>query len=115
VQLNLSSSKLSTLTVSVSNFQKDVERIVATAYAVALGWAYDFKTERGCLAWVNAGGCIWTEGYSELHHACHECVATYYDEGAVSSIDAIAAAGARMINGRVHYISLILGRNSCDD
>jgi hypothetical protein len=111
VQLNLSSNKLTTLAVSVSSFQKDVEKVVASAYAIALADAYNYKTKRGCLAWVNVGGCIWTEGHPDEKTYCAGCLAVAYSEGAVSSINAIAEAGAPLTSQRLHSMSLSLGRD----
>jgi hypothetical protein len=115
VQLDLSSKKLSTLSVSVSSFQKDVEKVVATAYSAALAGAYNYNTEKGCIAWVNAGGCIWTEGHPDEKTYCAGCAAVAYSEGAVGSIDAIAEAGASSITGGLKSFSSFLGRDSCDD
>jgi hypothetical protein len=78
----------------VTDFQKDVETVVVEAWAIALAAAYNYKTEEGCLAWVNAGGCIWTEGRPDDRTYCAECTALAYSEGAVDKIDAIAEAGA---------------------
>jgi hypothetical protein len=106
MQLNLSTSKLSTLSVSVSSFQKDVEKVVVTAYAAALADAYNFKKTNGCLAYVNAGGCIWTEGHPDEKFYCAGCEAVAYSEGAVDSKDAVAAAGVLLFS--LHLIVCML-------
>jgi hypothetical protein len=115
VQLDLSSKKLSTLSISVSSFQKDLEKVVANAYSVALSGAHDYETEKGCVAWVNAGGCIWTEGHPDERTYCADCTAYAYSAGAIDSIDAIAEAGAQLTTGSLHSISLCLGGDFCDD
>jgi hypothetical protein len=96
LQLNLSTSKLSTLSVSVSSFQKDVEKVVVTAYAAALADAYNFKKTDGCLAFVNAGGCIWTEGHPDEKNYCAGCVAIAYSDAAIESRDVVAKAGVTL-------------------
>jgi hypothetical protein len=94
VQLDLSSKKLGTLTKSVVAFQSDLKKVVVTAYASALAAAYNYGKESGCVAYVNAGGCIWTPGHPDEEFYCADCIAIAYSEGAVDSIDAIATASA---------------------
>jgi hypothetical protein len=94
VQLDLTSTKLKTITKSVSAFQSDIKKVVVTAYAQALASSYNYGKESGCVAFVNAGGCIWTEGHPEEETYCADCIAISYSEGAVDSIDAIAEASA---------------------
>jgi hypothetical protein len=89
-----SSKNLRELTIAVSDFESDVEKVTVTAYATALAAAYNYKEESGCLAWVNAGGCIWTEGHPNEQTYCADCTAIAYSVGAVNSIDAIAEACA---------------------
>jgi hypothetical protein len=59
-QLDMSSNSTSTLTASIKTFQSDIKQDVAAAYAHALVSAYRYRRYNGCLAIVNAGGCIWT-------------------------------------------------------
>jgi hypothetical protein len=92
-----SSKNLRELTIAVSEFQSDVEKVTATAYSTALAAAYNYKEENGCLAWVNAGGCIWTEGHPDEQTYCAECTVITHSVGAVDAIDAIAEACACLI------------------
>jgi hypothetical protein len=94
VQLDLSSKKLGALTKSVVAFQSDLEKVVVTAYAAALSASYNYGKEYGCIAFVNVGGCIWTEGHPDEKTYCADCIAIAYSEGAVDSISAIAEASA---------------------
>jgi hypothetical protein len=89
-----SSKNLRELTFAVSDFQSDVEKVTVTAFTTALAAAYNYKEENGCLAWVNAGGCIWTEGHPDERTYCAECTVITHSVGAVDSIDAIAEACA---------------------
>jgi hypothetical protein len=98
VQLDLSSKKLGTVAVSVSSFQKDVEKVVVTAFAEALADAFNYKNDKGCLAFVNVGGCIWTEGHPDEKTYCAGCVAVAFSEAAVASIDAVASAGVPLLS-----------------
>jgi hypothetical protein len=98
MQLDLSSKKLGTLAVSVKTLQVDVEAVVAKAYAEALSSAYNYKNEKGCLAFVNAGGCIWTVGHPDEKTYCAGCTAVAYSEGAVESRDAVAKAGVSLFS-----------------
>jgi hypothetical protein len=93
MQLDLSSKKLSTITVNINLFRTDIEKVVATAYAQALSGAYTYRNANGCVAWVNAGGCIWTQGHPDEKNYCAGCVAKAYSEGAVESSSAVATAG----------------------
>jgi hypothetical protein len=81
------------LTITVGDYQADVEKVVVKAWAQALADARDKSKSTGCLAWVNAGGCIWTQGHPDEQHYCANCTAVGYSAGAVDSIDAIAEAG----------------------
>jgi hypothetical protein len=89
-----SSKSLRKIAIAVSDFESDVEKVTATAYATALAAAYNYQEENGCLAWVNAGGCIWTEGHPDEQTYCADCTAIAYSVGAVDSINAIAEACA---------------------
>jgi hypothetical protein len=90
----LSTTKqLKPITFAVQDFKSDVEKVVVTAYADALAGAYNYNKEDGCIAWVNAGGCIWTEGHPDEQIYCADCSAGALSEGSVDSIDAIAEAG----------------------
>jgi hypothetical protein len=89
-----SSKSLRKLTIAVSDFESDVEKVTATVFATALAAAYNFKEETRCLAWVNGRGCIWTEGHPDEQFYCADCTAISYSKGAVEAIDAIAEACA---------------------
>jgi hypothetical protein len=94
VQLNLSATKLKSLAASIFSFQSEIEKVVAAAYAEALASAYNYKIENGCLVFVNAGGCVWTEGHPDERTGCgSQCRAIAYSEGAVESSEAVAEAG----------------------
>jgi hypothetical protein len=82
--------------VAVTNFQKDVEKVVVEVWATAIADAYNYLNEEGCLAWVNAGGCIWTEGHPDEQTYCAQCTAVSFSEGAVDANDAIAEAGTTL-------------------
>jgi hypothetical protein len=93
-QLNLATSKdLKVIVKSVADYKYDIERVVVTAYAQALADANKYRKSSNCVAWVNAGGCIWTEGTDDEKYYCAGCSAEAYSEGSVSKIDAIATAG----------------------
>jgi hypothetical protein len=80
-QLDMSSNSTSTLTASIKTFQSDIKQDVAAAYAHALVSAYRYRRYNGCLAFVNAGGCIWTEGHPDERIFCANCfVATYSED-----------------------------------
>jgi hypothetical protein len=98
VQLNLSTSKLSTLSLAISSFQKDIERVVVTAYAEALADAYNYRNRNGCLAFVNTQGCIWVDGNSDVLYGGCGCVAVAYSEGAVESRDIVTEAGVSLFS-----------------
>jgi hypothetical protein len=61
--------------VALSAFHKDIEDYVAVTFANALAGALKYKSETGCVAWVNEGGCIWTEGHPEEQTYCAESTA----------------------------------------
>jgi hypothetical protein len=42
---------------------------------------YNFKNENGYLAYVNANGCIWTEGHPDEKFYCAGCEAVFYSAG----------------------------------
>jgi hypothetical protein len=94
VQLTLAGKTLKPLAIEISAFSKDIETVVASAFAQALVGASNYGKESGCLAYVNLGGCIWTEGHPNEKNYCAGCIAVSYSEGAVDSIDAIAEASA---------------------
>jgi hypothetical protein len=94
VQLKLTGKNLKPLAIEITAFSKDVETVVVTAYAQALSAAHNYGKESGCLAFVNAGGCIWTEGHPDEKTYCAGCTAIGVTEGAVDSISAIADASA---------------------
>jgi hypothetical protein len=81
------------LVKAVTDFQADVEAVVVETWAVALADAYNYQNEEGCFAFVNAGGCIWTEGHPDEQTYCAVCTAVSFSDGAVDKIDAIAEAG----------------------
>jgi hypothetical protein len=96
VQLDVftSTKQLPLLIVAWDEFKIALEGVAVEAWAEALSAAYNYKNEEGCLAWVNAGGCIWTVGHPEEQTYCASCVADAYSDGAVDDIDAVASAGA---------------------
>lgn len=51
--------------------------------------AKDYYNKDKCLAWVNAGGCIWTEDKGD---ECFECTAKAVSVGAIKEIDAMVEA-----------------------
>jgi hypothetical protein len=56
---------------------------------IVLAGAKDYYNKDKCVAWVNVGGCIWTEGYGDQ---CFECTAKAVSEGQIQEIDALAIA-----------------------
>lgn len=62
-----------------------------------------FKNKDGCLAWVNAGGCIWTPD-SPDPDACFECSAKAVSVGAIKEIDALAEASTPLAQLYVKHI-----------
>jgi hypothetical protein len=96
VQLDVftSTKHLPTLIAAVSEVKSVVKGVVVKAWAEALTDAYNYKNKEGCLAWVNAGGCIWTVGHPDEQTYCASCVARAYSAGAVDKINAVAKAGA---------------------
>jgi hypothetical protein len=110
-QLDLSSTSISTLKASIITFQKDIEKVVATAYAQALTNAYNYKNNNQCLAFVNAGGCIWSANHTDERTYCASCVAVAYSEGAeTESLDAITSAGVSLfpLSEGLHVLTDIL-------
>jgi hypothetical protein len=61
---------LKTIVKVVVDFKDDVEAAVAASFAPALAAARTYNEENGCVAWVNEGGCIWTEGHPEERTYC---------------------------------------------
>jgi hypothetical protein len=91
-----------TLILSVLDYQKELEKVVVTAFAKALAAAANLKKLDGCLAWANAGGCIYTPGKLDTKRpncggnniADFECTAASVSIGAIEKIDAVARASA---------------------
>jgi hypothetical protein len=77
VQLDVlgTTKTLKTIVSALLAFQKDMENNAAAAFAPALSAAREYKLEAGCLAWVNEGGCIWTEGHPDEQTYCPESTA----------------------------------------
>jgi hypothetical protein len=88
------------LLLSVLDYQEELKKVVVTAFAEALAGAAKLKKEDGCLAWANAGGCIYTPDHPETKRpSCggnniskFECTAVAVSVGAVEEIDACASA-----------------------
>lgn len=109
------------LIFKVLDYEADVEKVVASAFASTLAAAADLKEEGGCLAWANAGGCIYTpeqpdtvypncegcEGSDCLANA--ECTAEAVSVGAIKEIDAIAEASAHLSPPHHHHLCHPLG------
>lgn len=77
---------------SVLDYQKELKRVVATAFSIALANAAEFKKASQCLAWVNLGGCIWTPDSPEGPDVCFECTASAVGQGTIEEIDALSRA-----------------------
>lgn len=56
--------------VKVSDYQDELTKLVATSLLTALEGAVEHKTTEHCLAWVNEGGCVWTEGHPDEKTYC---------------------------------------------
>jgi hypothetical protein len=90
------------LLLSVLDYQEELKRVVVTAYAEALAAAAELKKADGCLAWANAGGCIYTPEHPDTRRpncggkniADFECTAAAVSVGAIEEIDAVATASA---------------------
>jgi hypothetical protein len=74
VQLDALANETRTRKVALAlyNHQKDIENYVAASFAPALAAARDYNLDTGCAAWVNEGGCIWTEYDPEEQTFCPE-------------------------------------------
>jgi hypothetical protein len=112
VQLDLSSSKLGTLIKSVTSFQSDVEGVVARAFAEALVGAFNFATEKLCMAFVNAGGCIWTEGHPDERTYCANCVVSGDSTATLESVDGLAEASASKLTGSLNCMPKMPGKST---
>jgi hypothetical protein len=91
------------LLLTVLDYQKELQKVVVTAFAEALAAAESLKKADGCLAWANAGGCIYVPknpntkrpncgGQTNL--AEFKCTAAAVSVGAIEEIDAVADASA---------------------
>jgi hypothetical protein len=103
VQLNLSSTKLKSLAVSISSFQSEIEKVVVTAYAAALTRAHNNVKKNGCLVFLNEGGCVWIpDFFGDPRTSCGDrCFAVAYSEGAVESRDIVTEAGVLLFSLRL--------------
>lgn len=86
MQLDAYSSGEKAVLLSVHDYKTAIEEVVVTAHAEALASAADYKNSEGCMAWVNASGCVGDE--------CFECKAGAVSAGAIEEIDAVANASA---------------------
>jgi hypothetical protein len=77
MQLDILATARSVLSVALPlrDYEKDIENNVVAAWAPALAAAYQYNLEAGCVAWVNEGGCIWTEGHPDEQTYCPESAA----------------------------------------
>jgi hypothetical protein len=103
VQLSGYVSGGSKLFLTVLDYQKELQKVVVTAFAEALAAAANLKKADGCLAWANAGGCIYVPQNpytkrpncgAQTNLADFKCNATAVSVGAIQEINAIARASA---------------------
>jgi hypothetical protein len=88
---------------SVYSYKEELKKVVVTALADALAAAVTLKNVDGCLAWANAGGCIYVPQNpytkrpncgAQTNLADFKCNATAVSVGAIQEINAIARASA---------------------
>lgn len=91
------------LIFSVLDYQRELKEVAVTAFTEALAFAVDLKKADGCLAWANAGGCIYTPEHPDATRPdCgaqdniveFECEALAVSAGKIEEIDALAEASA---------------------
>lgn len=98
-----------TLLLSVLDYKADLKKVVVTAFAEALALAADYKNNEGCLAWTNAGGCIYVSEYPDtVYPNCNggsiECTAGSVSVGAIKEISALAEASTPHLCRRYHSV-----------
>ena len=89
---SLQSDNLRQKLFAALDFQQDVEKAVATAYADSVANVLSVIDKHECYAYGNAEGCIITEEHPE--GICAECTAESVSFDIIKEIDAIAEAGA---------------------
>jgi hypothetical protein len=91
------------LALKVLDYQEELKKVVVTAFAEALAGAAKLKEKDDCLAWANAGGCIYHPKHPHTklpkcggqdNIAEFECSAGAVSFGLIQEIDAIATASA---------------------
>lgn len=102
----------SPLVLKVFDYQKEIEKVVVTAYAEALARAASYKNTDGCMAFVNTNGCIWSPDNADPE-ICFECKASSESIGAISEIDAIATASAIPVFSHLLDNSTTVQKMSC--
>ena len=66
MQLSAYTTAGSQLAFQVFDYQSELKKVVVTAFADALALAADYNNKEKCMAWVNAGGCIYTPEHPDL-------------------------------------------------